>query len=221
MAPPSMWTIVVGGGSGRRYGGAKQYDLIDGQRVIDRSVATARACSAGVVVVVPQSDVEAEQANLQVDAVVAGGTTRSASVRNGLAAVPAEVDLVAVHDAARPLASSELFAVVAGALVDASVDAAVPAVAVTDTIRHRRNGTVDRADLVAVQTPQVFRASALRRVHADAPDASDDAGLLDAAGATVVIVEGDASNIKITRPVDLEIATVLLAATANRETPTP
>ena len=91
-----VWSIVVGAGSGARFGGMKQYEMLGDTRVIDRSVSTARAVSDGVVVVVPASDVEREGG-------VAGGASRSESVRNGLAQVPADADIVCVHDAARPL----------------------------------------------------------------------------------------------------------------------
>ena len=93
---------MVGGGSGRRFGTPKQYEMIGSVRVIDRSVAVARSVSDGVVVVVPPQDAAREGA-------VAGGATRSDSVRAGLAAVPADATIVCVHDAARPLASVELY----------------------------------------------------------------------------------------------------------------
>ena len=101
-AAERIWTIVVGGGSGRRFGTPKQYEMIGAERVIDRSVAVAHSVSDGVVVVVPPQDAVREGA-------VAGGATRSDSVRAGLAAVPADATIVCVHDAARPLASPELY----------------------------------------------------------------------------------------------------------------
>ena len=95
-------------------------------------------------------------------------------------------------------------------------DAAVPGVALSDTIRRRGGGLVDRDTLVAVQTPQAFAADRLRAVHADEPEATDDASLIDAAGGTVVLVEGEAHNRKITTPDDLVVAAALLAAQAPR-----
>jgi 2-C-methyl-D-erythritol 4-phosphate cytidylyltransferase len=144
-----------------------------------------------------------------VDAVVAGAATRSGSVRAGLAAVPEDVAIVVVHDGARPLAAAALFARTVEA-VRQGADAAVPAVPVTDTLRHRSAGPVDRGELVAVQTPQAFRAAALRRAHASDPEATDDASLVEAAGGKVVVVDGSPVNLKITRPVDLVIAEALL-----------
>jgi 2-C-methyl-D-erythritol 4-phosphate cytidylyltransferase len=114
-----------------------------------------------------------------------------------------------IPQGARPLAGADLFARVVGAVRDGA-DAAVPAVEVTDTLRHRSGGPVDRKGLVAVQTPQAFRAAALRRAHAAEPEATDDASLVEAAGGKVVVVEGSPANLKITRPIDLAIAEALL-----------
>jgi 2-C-methyl-D-erythritol 4-phosphate cytidylyltransferase len=114
-----------------------------------------------------------------------------------------------VHDGARPLAGAELFARVVDA-VRGGADAAVPGVDVTDTLRHRSGGPVDRGGLLAVQTPQAFRATALREAHAGEPDATDDASLVEAMGGKVVVVEGSPANLKITRPIDLAIAEALL-----------
>ncbi len=83
---------------------------------------------------------------------------------------------------------------------------------VTDTIRHVSGGVVDRDDLRAVQTPQGFAASVLRSVHAGEPDATDDAGLVEAAGGTVTLVEGNATNLKLTDAHDLVVAEALLVA---------
>ncbi len=194
------WTIVVGGGSGTRFGTPKQYEALGATRVIDRSVAVAGEVCDGVVVVVPPADAERERA-------VPGGATRSESVRAGLAAVPASATIICVHDAARPLADTALYERVIGA-VAAGADAAVPGIAVADTIKvidgdGRVVATPDRASLVAVQTPQAFRADVLRRAHEGDGDATDDATLVEAAGGRVVVVAGDARNRKITVPDDL------------------
>ena len=195
--------MVVAAGTGSRFGGPKQYELLRGRRVLDWSVAAARSLADGVVLVVPPDragDVEED-----VDLVVAGGDTRSDSVRAGLAAVPADAAVIVVHDAARPWASPGLFRTVVDALVDA--DAAVPALAVTDTVKQVRDGrvtaTLDRAELVAVQTPQAFLAAALRRAHASGADATDDAALVEAVGGVVVVVPGEPTNVKITVAGDL------------------
>jgi 2-C-methyl-D-erythritol 4-phosphate cytidylyltransferase len=207
------WSIVVAAGSGSRYGGPqpKQYEALAGRRVLDWSLAAAGAASAGVVLVVAADRLaDAEPA---ADRVVAGGATRSASVRAGLAAVPDDVDVVLVHDAARPLASPALFAAVAAA-VAAGADAAVPAVALADTVKQVDGDVVvatpDRAGLVAVQTPQGFRRSALARAHAGAAEATDDAALVEQAGGRVVVVPGELANRKVTHPIDLAVAELLL-----------
>ncbi len=207
---PSVWTVVVAAGSGTRFGGAKQYLELAGSRIVDRSVAVAAQVSDGVVVVVPAGDVEAESARLAADSVVAGGPSRAASVRNGLAAVPHEADVICVHDAARPLASPEIYERVVQE-VDSGAAGAVPVVPVTDTIRSVDGGVVDRNALQAVQTPQAFRAELLRMAHADAADATDDASLVEAAGYAVVAVDGHPRNIKITHPDDLAAAEAWLA----------
>lgn len=194
-----VWTIVVAGGTGQRFGTPKQYELLGDLRVIDRSTRTAAAVSEGVVVVVPLADVEREGG-------VAGGATRSDSVRNGLAAVPPEATIVCVHDAARPLADAELFHRVIEAVADGA-DGAVPGVAVSDTIKIVDGGVVtstpERDRLVAVQTPQAFRASVLRAAHEQGGSATDDAALVEALGGTVRVVDGDDRNRKITHPDDL------------------
>ena len=115
--PPKVWTIVVGGGSGQRFGRPKQYESLGDERVIDRSRRIAAEVSDDVVVVVPGADIDAEDG-------VAGGTTRSESVRAGLERLPADCDVVCIHDAARPLASADLFLSVIEAVVNGA-DAAV------------------------------------------------------------------------------------------------
>jgi 2-C-methyl-D-erythritol 4-phosphate cytidylyltransferase len=201
----TTWTIVVAAGRGARFGGAKQYAPLAGRRVLDWSVAAARAASDGVVLVVPPD--RAREPEPAVDAVVPGGATRSGSVRCGLAAVPAEASVVVVHDAARPLATAALFGATVEA-VAAGADGAVPGMAVTDTIKRvdaegRVVETPDRASLVAVQTPQAFLATALRAAHAGSPEATDDAALVEAGGGRVVVVPGEPANRKVTDAADL------------------
>ena len=207
---PPVWTVIVAAGSGTRFGGAKQYLELAGTRVVDRSVAVAAQASDGVVVVVPAGDVEAESARLAASAVVAGGASRAASVRNGLAAVPNDAAIICVHDAARPLAGTDVYERVVHE-VRSGAAGAVPVVPVTDTIRSVDGGAVDRSTLQAVQTPQAFQAELLRMAHADAADATDDASLVEAAGYSVVAVEGHPRNIKITHPDDLAAAEAWLA----------
>lgn len=194
---------MVAGGSGTRFGARKQYLRLGGRRVLDWALDAAAAHSDGVVLVVP-ADV-ADEPEAKADVVVAGGATRSASVRAGLAAVPDEAAVIVVHDAARPVPVPHVWRAVLEA-VAAGADAAVPGVPVTDTLRSIHGGVVDRSSLVAVQTPQAFRAAALRAAHADGGDATDDASLVEARGGNVVLVDGDPRNVKITTPADLSVA---------------
>jgi 2-C-methyl-D-erythritol 4-phosphate cytidylyltransferase len=203
--PEIVWTIVVAGGTGARFGTRKQYEVVGGHRILDRSVAAAARAGAGVVVVVPADDVAAESATF--DLVVAGGATRSASVRAGLAAVPAAASIVCVHDAARPFASDALFQRVVDAVRNGA-DGAVPGVPVTDTIKvidagGRVTATPARDSLVAAQTPQAFRAEVLRRAHADGAEGTDDAFVVEQLGGVVLVVPGEADNRKVTHPDDL------------------
>lgn len=213
--PDHVAGIVVAAGVGRRFGSSKQWAVLDGQRLADRAVLLAGCVCDAVVVVVP--DGSAWDGPI-VSAAVTGGATRSESVRAGLAAVPDDVAIVVVHDAARPLASAAMFEAVVAA-VRAGADAAVPGVPVADTLKRvdgaRVLGTVDRSDLVTVQTPQAFNAVTLRAAHRGAPDATDDAALVEAIGGTVVIVPGDPRNLKVTTPTDLAIAAALLEDEAS------
>jgi 2-C-methyl-D-erythritol 4-phosphate cytidylyltransferase len=210
------WAIVVAAGSGVRFGQPKQYVELAGRPVMEWAIDGARGHCEGVVVVVREDDVETLTI-AGADAIVPGGETRSASVRAGLAAVPARADVIAVHDAVRPLASADLWARVLQA-VATGADAAVPTVAVTETIKRVDDDTVietlDRHPLVVVQTPQAFRAGALRAAHAAAGDATDDAALVEAAGGRVVTVPGDRRNLKITDPADLDVAGLWLEGRA-------
>ena len=128
--------------------------------------------------------------------------------------VPATADIIAVHDAARPLSRPELWRAVLDA-VAAGADGAIPAAPVTDTVKevgpYGHLVTLDRSRLVAVQTPQAFRAEVLRRAHLAAVDATDDASLVEAAGGRVVLVDGPADNLKVTSPSDLVVAAALAA----------
>jgi 2-C-methyl-D-erythritol 4-phosphate cytidylyltransferase len=149
---------------------------------------------------------------------VAGGPSRSESVRNALEAAP-EAKIAVVHDAARPLVTAELVERCVAAIHAPGVDGAVAAAPVTDTIKEadpsgRILRTLDRGTLWAVQTPQVFWADALRRAldtdERTLAEATDDAGLVEAAGGTVAIVEAPRENIKVTTPLDLGLAETLL-----------
>jgi 2-C-methyl-D-erythritol 4-phosphate cytidylyltransferase len=211
-ARAAVWAVVVAGGRGARFGSYKQFAVLGGREVVEWSLdAALRACT-GVVLVVPAGTLAATDG--RASHVVAGGATRPASVRAGLAAVPADAEIVVVHDAARPLASDQTWEAVIAAVLDGA-DAAVPCVPVTDTIKERgddgRLVTLDRARLVASQTPQAFLAAALRAAHSSGAEATDDAALVEAMGGRVVVVPGEPTNLKVTGPADLVLAEALLA----------
>ncbi|MEZ5246471.1 MAG: IspD/TarI family cytidylyltransferase [Acidimicrobiales bacterium] len=209
----SVWTVVVAAGSGTRFGGPKQFLDLDGVRVVDRSIATAARHSDGIVLVTPSEpvpDVVAVTGPAGVEFhSVSGADTRAGSVRRGLTAVPTDAAVILVHDAARPLASDAVYERVIAA-VRSGADAVAPVVPVTDTLRRRVGGVVDRDDVIAVQTPQGFSADALRRAHASGQEATDDVTVVENHGGTVVVVDGDRRNIKLTTPLDMDIASVLL-----------
>jgi len=201
--------VIVAAGSGTRFGGAKQYAPLAGRRVLDWPLEVARSVADGVVLVVaPEAIGDVEPV---ADVVVAGGATRSESVRAGLDAVPLDASVVLVHDGARPIASHALFRSVVDAVL-AGADAVVPVVPVVDTVTDVRGDLVDRDSLRAVQTPQGFDPSILRRVHAGRPEATDDASLVAAAGGRLRQVQGERWNLKITEADDLVVAEALLAA---------
>ena len=204
--------IVVAAGQGERFGAPKQFLSVGNERLVDRAVAAAGAACDEVVLVLPEGRV---WDGAPVAAAVAGGRTRSESVRAGLDAIATDAEIAVVHDAARPLATPELFELVIDA-VRAGADAAVPALPVADTLKRvdgdRVVGTVDRDGLVAVQTPQAFRVAALRAAHTGDADATDDAALVEAVGGTVVVVGGDPRNLKVTNVADIAVVEALLAA---------
>ena len=210
-----VWTIVVAGGSGARFGAPKQFLALGGHRVIDRAMTTAAEHSDGVVAVLPVDvDLGYTEAAGRPVITVTGGPTRSASVRNGLDVVPLDADIVLVHDAARPLTPGSVFERVIAA-VRSGADAAVPVLDVADSLRHRTSGAVDRAEFAAVQTPQGFPIEGLRAAHASGAEATDDATLVEITGGAVTMVEGDRAAMKLTTPHDLQIAELLLEEGPN------
>jgi len=220
--------IVVAAGRGERLGGErpKAFVVLAGRPMVAWSlVAIAAAGVPRAIVAVPPGYGAAAEETLAAAAggfplgfaLVEGGATRSASVRNALAAA-GDVDAVAVHDAARPLAPPELFGATLAALEHA--DAAIAAARVTDTIKEAGpDGVVvrthDRSRLWAIQTPQAFRAAVLHRALDVSDDvlaqATDDAWLVERAGGSVRVVESAPANFKVTTPHDLAVAERMLA----------
>ena len=156
-----------------------------------------------------------ELAAAKVAAVVTGGETRAGSVRAAVAEVPPEALVVLVHDAARPLLDDALLERLLAPLAE-GVDGVVPALPLADTVKRVCGGlvveTVDRADLVAAQTPQAFVAEILRRALAGDPgEATDCASLVERGGVRVRVVDGDARLLKVTTQADLDLVERLLA----------
>ena len=218
--------IIVAGGSGERFGGApKQFRSLLGRPVLRWSVDLFSACGIGPVVVVTRPEHAAERDAALAGAVVIharAGATRTESVRSGLAALPAaRPDAVLIHDAARPLASPALVRRVLDALAQA--DGAAPALPVADALKARADsgfGTdIDRAALIAVQTPQGFRFAPLSAAYDGLPagaDLADDVAVALSAGLRVVSVAGERTNMKITFPEDFEMMERLAAPPAPR-----
>ena len=215
--------VIVAAGSASRMGGIdKVMAALGGEPMIARTVRAFQQCGAiADIVIVTRPDlirpISALCAQMdKVRMVVAGGQSRQESVALGLNALPKGVELVAVHDGARPL--------ITDAVIDRTVraansyGAAAPAVPVKDTIKVVRGGLVtdtpDRASLQAVQTPQVFDfdllRGALKKAAEDAAAVTDDCSAVERLGMAVKIVEGDERNLKVTTPMDLKIAEMLL-----------
>jgi 2-C-methyl-D-erythritol 4-phosphate cytidylyltransferase len=208
---PRTAAIVVAAGRGERFGAPKQFLVAGGARLVDHAVAAAGAACDEVVVVLPPGQA---WDGAPVAKTVPGGATRSESVRAGLTAIDPRAEIVVVHDAARPLATPELFELVIDT-VRAGADGAVPAVPISDTVKRvegdRVVETVARDGLVGVQTPQAFRAERLRAAHDAGGDATDDAAFIEAQRGTVFVVAGDPRNVKVTTVADLTVVEALLA----------
>jgi 2-C-methyl-D-erythritol 4-phosphate cytidylyltransferase/2-C-methyl-D-erythritol 2,4-cyclodiphosphate synthase len=211
---PSVAAVIVAGGRGLRAGGGtpKQYRELAGEPVIRSSLSLFawHGQIAAVQAVIHPDDrgpYEAAAKGLRLLPPVQGGATRQASVRAGLEALRLRApDIVLVHDAARPFCSAELISRAIAAC--GATGAAIPAIAVTDTIKRvdpggHVTGTVDRNELRSVQTPQAFKFGSLLEAHQRAAsegreDFTDDAALVEWAGMKVSTFAGDSSNVKLT-----------------------
>ncbi len=229
-----LWVIIAAAGESERMGlpdgESKQFLLLGGEPILNHSVRRLLAMPevAGVVVVLHPSHTVRFARQLGVFAeskpllVAEGGYTRCDSVRAGLIEVPSTATAIAVHDGARPLFARHVFEQCIGALADA--DGAVPGVGVSDTLKRCDvdgfvAATVDRRRLWAVQTPQVFRADALRYVYGcgDFEGATDDSLLLEREGYKVALIPSTPANVKITTPADLPLASALLSWEAEAD----
>lgn len=215
--------VIVAAGSASRMGGIdKVMADLGGEPMILRTVRAFQNCDAiASIVIVTREDLIQPIAGLcrdmkKVVAVVAGGGSRQESVHLGLNALPKGTKLAAVHDGARPLISWQIIDRVVRAAN--TYGAAAPAIPVKDTIKVVSGGLVketpDRATLQAVQTPQAFDfdllRGALKKAEADGASVTDDCSAVERTGMKIKIVEGDERNLKVTTPMDLKIAELLL-----------
>lgn len=215
----NYWTVIPAAGQGKRMdaGISKQWIELLGKPVLAHTLDVFEkdpAC-AGIILVGREQELQQMQDFIQtfqytkVRQIVPGGKERQQSVYEGLKKVPEDADLVLVHDAARPFITIDSI----GQLVNKAVDtgSAVLAVPVKDTVKrvvqHQVEETIDRSSLWAVQTPQAFRLSIVKRAHEEADSdgylGTDDASLVERIGETVAIVMGDYHNIKLTTSDDL------------------
>ena len=227
---PAVCAVIVAAGSSRRMGGENKLLLeIDGVPVLARTLSAFQKCAAirDIVLVCREQDImpytELAKA-FSIDklcTVTRGGETRTESVLAGITAAPENAVLVAVHDGARPLVTDE---VIRAAVVKAKkFAAAAPAVRVKDTIKVSTDGAVDatpdRSTLYAVQTPQVFDrdllAAALQNAKTQGLAVTDDCSAVEALGMPVQLTDGDEENLKITTPLDLELAALILRRRAE------
>lgn len=216
-------TIVVAAGQGRRFGGKvpKQFLPLEDRPLLAHSlVSFDRQSQVDEIVLVTnlewlpriQQEIISRFQIRKVSAIVAGGKERQDSVAAGLQAITGASPLVAVHDAVRPLFSNQLFERTVAGCQDA--DGCIPACAPRDTVKQVERGsvirTLPRESLRLAQTPQVFRRDVLQHAFAYAHEhsliATDEAALVEAAGGTLVWVEGEERNLKITSPLDLRVA---------------
>ena len=220
------WAVIVAAGRGERLGSdrPKAFAKLNGRALLAESLERLEASDwiDSIVLVAPEGWEEpaillAEELGAgKVSASVRGGATRTESVRAGVAEVPGEALVVLVHDAARPYLPEEVIERVLGPLGE-GWDGAAPALPVADTLKRSASdgsvaATVDRSGLYAVQTPQAFLADVLRKALAgNIEDASDCAGLVEAQGGRVKLVDGDRRLVKVTTAEDLAFVESLLA----------
>jgi len=222
----STWAVVVAAGRGERFGldRPKAFARLGGRPLLAESLERLEASDwiDAIVIVAPEgwegpSILLAEELGCgKVAASVAGGPTRAESVRLGMAEVPEDADVVLVHDAARPILPGEVIERLLLPFAE-GWDGVVPGLPIADTVKRVRGDavieTLQREELVAVQTPQAFVAAVLREALAgDVADASDCASLVERRGGRVKVVPGDRRLLKVTRPADLELLESWLAA---------
>ncbi len=217
---PRTWGIVLAAGEGRRLGRRKQFERAAGRRLVDFAVDVMIETCSGVVLVLPEGGWDGSP----VDATVTGGATRAASVRRGLAAVPADVEYIVIHDGAHPLASAALVRALLSRLSE-GFDAVAPIKPLTDPLKRVADGrivcTIPRDDVWMTQIPAAFRAAALRAAYQDeGEDPPEDMLGVEARGGVIGTVPGDSWNIHVTTQKDLELVKLLIPLTRHWQTGT-
>lgn len=218
-----IYNIVVAAGSGSRFGASlpKQFCLLDGRPVLMHTIENMREAlpDSHIILVLNNCFVDywvelCGEYSFESPMVVTGGGTRWQSVRNAIDVIPASAEVITVHDGARPIIDRSMVGRLLKALEKDT--GAIPVVAVTDSLRLLDGDSsvpVDRSLYRAVQTPQAFHADKLKEAYSLPfdPTFTDDASVMAALGCDVALVEGDTYNIKITHPLDIEIAQLYLS----------
>lgn len=222
MNPQYIYNIIVAAGSGSRFGASlpKQYCLLDGKPVLMHTIDNMRNAlpDSHIMLVLNKDFVDywddlCKEYSFKSPMIVVGGETRWQSVKNAVNLIPAEAKVISVHDGARPFVNKAMVERLISALDIAP--GAIPVVAVTDSLRYieeDKSIPVDRSRYKAVQTPQMFHATKLIEAYSLPFDETftDDASVMAALGYDVTLVEGDTYNIKITHPLDIDIANIYL-----------
>ena len=214
-----LYAIIVAGGQGTRFHSdvPKQFLLLDSKPILMHTIEHFYAFNADIriIVVLPKFQIDywnqlCTKHHFSVPhTIVAGGSTRTESVMNGLNAI-GDTGLVAIHDGVRPLVSPAL---IAQAFQQAAkTDSAIPTLPSTDTLRHISGKLLDRNSILLVQTPQVFNIEKLKQAYNQIPDKvfTDDASVYESAGYKLSYIEGERTNLKITTQFDLMLAEFLL-----------
>lgn len=223
---PFCSTVVVAAGSGTRMGGDKLLMQLGGCTVIERTLTVLdRISCVDEIVVVTQSDkiptiaaLARERGIEKLKCVVSGGADRTASAWAGVQECSQQAELIAIHDAARPLVTEEIIERAVSAAAERG--AAAPAIHVKDTVRQARGGrvlrTLERDELYLMQTPQVFRADLIRQALGEAAklgvSLTDDCAAVMLLDADVFLVEGSEENLKLTTPADIYAASAIIDA---------
>ena len=219
----NIGVVIVAGGSGTRIGGStpKQFMIVGGEPLLVRAINTFSEAlpAAEIVVVLPENHINfwknlAARFEVAPHRCVTGGSERFHSVKAGITALNENTGIIAVHDGARALTSKKL--IIRAVQTAIEHGSAIPVIAPVDSFRvatEEGSSPIDRSTLRIVQTPQIFAAEMLRNAYRTEyiPSFTDDASVVEHAGATVTLCEGERSNIKITNIEDIAIAEAFLS----------